>query len=82
MMLLLLLGCEEQAVETTCDTLCAHLVTECSFDAYPSMDSCVQGCAWQAEQGGDVEGEWACIEKAGCDAFGVLECEHKFGGIE
>ena len=82
MILWLLFACAEQAALTTCDTLCDQLVMTCEYAAYPSYDSCVQGCSYQAEQGGDVEAEQACIEKAKCDTMAILECEHKFGVSE
>jgi hypothetical protein len=82
MFFLMLFACATQEAETTCEALCDHLVMTCDYAAYPTLDSCVQGCSYQAEQGGDVVGQQTCIEKAQCDTFGILECEHKFGAGE
>lgn len=76
-LLVLLLGCGKAT--TSCDALCDHLVLECGYAAFPSRDSCLQGCGYEEELGGDVEAELTCVEKAGCDTFGILECERKFG---
>jgi hypothetical protein len=77
-LLLLVVGCQPEEV-TTCEALCDHMVNECEYDAYPSMDSCEQGCAYSQSEGADVDKEQQCIAKANCDTFGILECEHKFG---
>jgi len=77
MLLVLLLGCGKAA--TTCDAVCEHLVLECGYEAFPSFDSCLQGCVYEEELGADMGGELGCLEKAGCDTFGILECERKFG---
>ena len=39
-----------------CDLLCAQLVGVCALAAYPSNDSCMQGCEWSAQQGAQVVG--------------------------
>lgn len=62
-----------------CNDLCDALVIDCNYDAFPSYDSCLQGCLFDAEQGADVEGELVCVEGAACDTFAILECEHSHG---
>lgn len=80
-LVLWLIGCDTDE-ETVCQTLCRELVTECGYGAYPTFESCQQGCGFQQGQGADVEGESACILKASCDTFAILECEHRFGPAE
>lgn len=63
----------------TCETLCTELVTTCAFDAYPSFDSCLQGCAYDGTLGADLEQEASCIQASECDVFRVLGCQHRFG---
>ncbi|MDP2315685.1 MAG: hypothetical protein Q8P41_22495 [Pseudomonadota bacterium] len=79
MILFLLLACGAAAEKETCESLCDVMYKECEYGAYPSYESCLQGCAYQQSEGGNVEGELVCIEKAECDTFAILECEHKFG---
>jgi hypothetical protein len=75
---LLLAGCAggAAAYPPECDDLCAELVGVCAIEAYPSRDSCVQGCAYRAESGADVAGEAACVADAACDLFAVVDCAH------
>lgn len=77
-MIWLLLACAPGAARS-CEDLCRTLVQECGYEAYPSFQSCQEGCAYAIEQGADVEAEKACIEAASCDVFRVLECEHDHG---
>lgn len=79
---LMLLACADETVETTCDVMCKELVETCAYQAYPSYESCVQGCTYQQDQGGDIEGQNTCVEKAECDTFEIIDCEHKFGVSE
>jgi hypothetical protein len=67
------------ATDAACDELCGMLYEDCAYGAFPSMDSCLEGCAWDAEQGADVEHETDCVADAACDTFGVLDCQHRFG---
>jgi len=78
---LLLLGCgEEKTDDETCESLCGILVQDCAFAAYPTRDSCTQGCAYRREQGADVDGLLQCVEDAeSCDPFAIAECEHASG---
>lgn len=80
-LLALLLACATSEADT-CETMCRQLVQDCAYAAYPELDSCVQGCLYQEEQGADVEGEARCVEKAECDTFAIVECEHAFGGAD
>lgn len=76
-LLLLLLGCPGEA--TSCDSLCNHLVLQCGYAAFPDLDSCLQGCGYEQEQGGRIDDELRCIETASCDTFAILDCERRFG---
>ncbi len=73
-------GCwSEEDVDQTCDSLCTLLVQECGYGAFPSRDSCTQGCLFSQEQGADVAAQLECIEEAdGCDTFALAECEHAY----
>ena len=76
----LLTGCQSEAeIDPECEKLCTALASDCSYRAYPSMDSCLQGCAWEKKQGADIASELSCIESAGCDTFTVIECSHLYG---
>ena len=80
-----LVGCLHQKIaETSCDKICDILVQDCSYDAFPSLDSCWEGCAYQEEEfeDYDVDGHLACLETANCDTFAILECSHEFEGVE
>jgi len=73
-------GCAaDEEVNANCDALCTVLVQECAYTAYPSLDSCMQGCVYNQAQGADVAGQLECIEDAGeCDTFAIAECEHAY----
>jgi hypothetical protein len=75
---LVLAGCTS-AEESVCQELCIELVTNCEYAAYPSLESCQQGCAYSASEGVDVDAEAACILDAACDTFAIIECEHEYG---
>lgn len=72
-------GCAPQDDNATCEALCSTLVTSCEFDAYPSLDSCLQGCAYEGSLGADLEKESTCIADAECDIFQVVGCQHRYG---
>ena len=59
-----------------CVSLCDALVTDCSYEAYPTMDSCLQGCSYDIELGKDIGGQRECVETANCDLFAIVECQH------
>lgn len=63
----------------TCKDMCNELVGMCDYAAFPSYDSCLEGCAYNEEQGGDVEGQNECIQTAECDTFAIIECENQYG---
>jgi hypothetical protein len=71
-------GCAERSEGRApeCVSLCEELVGNCGFDAYPSVDSCLQGCAWNLDQGVDVDAQDQCVSDAECDTFAIIECEH------
>lgn len=77
--LLMLLGCEQKVENQTCENICEELVFNCSYDAYPSKDSCMQGCLYKFEQGAKMERAETCIMEAECDTFEIIECEHAEG---
>ena len=62
-----------------CQDLCIELVTTCQYAAFPSLESCVQGCSYNAAEGADIAGEEACVSAAECDTFAIIECEHEYG---
>lgn len=79
-LLFLLAACGGPAAQKeTCELLCDELYQTCEYDAYPSYESCLQGCAYQQSEGADMKGQQACVAKAECDTFAILECEHKYG---
>ena len=55
------------------------LVVECEYGAFPSVDSCMSGCGYNFSEGADIESQLACVERAGCDTFTILECENAYG---
>lgn len=71
MLLLSLLACGAQ---DPCERTCLLLVEQCRFEAYPSTESCLQGCLYDQEQGVDIEAQLACYEEASCDPFDTIEC--------
>ncbi len=79
--LLMLLSCTPipEKVDETCKDLCDELVMVCGFDAYPSKESCAQGCAYNQEKGADTQGQLECVEAAQCALAEIVECEHTFG---
>ncbi len=80
---LMLLGCSTEAeTDEICESMCQELVQTCEYDAYPSYESCMQGCAFEREEGGQIEPQAECILQAKCDTFAIVECQHKFGAAE
>ena len=75
---LFFLGCEAEA-EVPCETLCDELVKTCEYKAFPEYDSCVSGCLYDEEAGGQSEALRDCVLDAACDTFAVVECENDFG---
>jgi hypothetical protein len=77
--LVVLAACASE-VKRTCQDLCTELVTSCDNPAFPNIDSCIQGCLYDAEElGADVVSEFTCVQEAACDLFAIIECEHQFG---
>jgi hypothetical protein len=67
------------AADGPCADLCSELVGICAYSAFPGMDSCLEGCAFDASEGQDVVGQAICVQNAECDTFAILECENSFG---
>lgn len=64
-----------------CYDLCSELQGECGYAAFPTFDSCYQGCLYnEAERGADIGAELACVNAAECNTFDIMECEHTHGG--
>ena len=74
----LLTACKDPA-DGVCDTMCKELVQTCAYAAYPSFDSCMQGCLYADDQGSDIKAEQKCVRRADCDTFTIVECEHTYG---
>lgn len=74
-LVLLAAGCSK---ELPCESLCQTLVMDCEYAAYPSLDSCVEGCLYDQDQGADIVGETECMDAAQCDPIGVVECAREF----
>lgn len=62
-----------------CTDLCNELVIACGFEAFPTVDSCMQGCEYNADNGADIGAQLLCVDAAVCDTFQILECEHAYG---
>ena len=75
-----LAGCPtSSAPVTACDQLCDVLVDECGSPAFPSHDSCMQGCGYNETEGADTQAHLTCVDEAACDTFAIVECENQFG---
>ena len=82
-LLLALAACSQKTPEAeACEELCFELVSHCAYEAYPSTESCMQGCLYDVSLGGDPIGMLPCVQAANCDEFAVVECEHVYGGVE
>lgn len=64
---------------SACSDLCNELVITCGFEAFPTLDSCLQGCEYNVDNGADVGAQLLCVDAAVCDTFQILECEHAYG---
>ena len=67
------------ACQTECEALCEELVLNCGMEAYPSVNSCVEGCLYEESQGANTTEFLSCVERAECDTFRILECQNDFG---
>jgi len=77
--LLLLAACESTSTPATpCGDMCDELVRTCSYQAYPSFESCLQGCEYEQTNGRDTSGQKDCVLDAACDTFAIVECEHAY----
>ena len=77
--LAILAGCTTAVPPTPCGEMCDELVSTCSYAAYPSFESCLQGCEYEEQTNGrDVAGQQACVADAECNTFAIVECEHAY----
>ena len=72
-------ACAPEVEPSACFDLCTNLYSTCGYEAFPTLESCQQGCEWNLDQGADIGGQLLCIEEANCDTFAILECEHAYG---
>lgn len=72
-------GCATTAEYKACESMCKELVRTCSYEAFPTTDSCMVGCAEEAANGADVFGQEDCILDADCDTFAIVECQNSYG---
>ena len=78
---LFLMGCAgETTEEGVCHDMCTELTGTCGYASFPDINSCVQGCEYNATQGADIAGQSPPASMcAQCDTFAIMECEHAFG---
>ena len=62
-----------------CADVCKELYQECAYAAFPSYESCIEGCAYNEEEGADMETQLECFQGAECDTFAIIECENQYG---
>ena len=82
-----LVGCNggesSVALAGPCGDMCKNLVQECGYAAFPTVESCFDGCLYAEEEGADVGAQSTCVETAmaggTCDTFAIVECEHAHG---
>jgi hypothetical protein len=82
LVLSLALGCTEPVADDeyeACVSLCDELVRTCSYDAYPTTESCMAGCADQVNAEAELFELEACILDAECDTFAIIECQNHHG---
>lgn len=76
-------ACVGTGEQSDCSKMCDTLMRDCTYEAYPTTESCLQGCQYNADNGGDVAGQKACLDEAtaddSCDTFAVIECENAYG---
>ncbi|MEQ1508002.1 MAG: hypothetical protein ABMB14_37585 [Myxococcota bacterium] len=72
-------GCPGPTTAAVCDDLCAMMMFDCGYAAFPDPTSCAQGCAYDASQGAEVHALYGCFADAGCDTPTVLQCAREYG---
>jgi hypothetical protein len=75
---LLAAACTPATPASPCGRMCRELVQNCGYAAYPTFDSCLQGCGYNESEGADIDGQEACVAAAECDTFAIVECEHAY----
>ena len=77
--ILLNVGCQPEPEYGICEDICKVVYTTCQFEAYPSFDSCLEGCFYNEEEGADMDSQYECFNDAECDTFAIVECENAYG---
>ena len=73
-------ACQPKSTEYgICGDICQELYQQCEYAAFPSYESCLEGCAYNEEEGADLEEQLTCFQEAECDTFGIIECENQYG---
>lgn len=67
-----------------CGDMCRVLVQDCAYAAFPTVESCFEGCLYAEEEGAAVDAQSTCVQAAApeagtCDTFAIVECEHAHG---
>ena len=70
---------EGDVQDETCMSLCDELHGACAYDAFPDLNSCLEGCLYSEDEGADIEAQLSCIVESECDTFEILECENQHG---
>lgn len=81
MLLLWLWSCgpEPEAIDPNCTRVCDELVGSCALPSFPDRSSCLDGCGYALQEGADVAGWADCADRAACDPFALVACEHAYG---
>jgi len=72
-------GCQESSEYGICSDVCQELYQQCEYAAFPSYESCIEGCAYNEEEGADMEDQLECFQDAECNTFEIIECENEHG---
>lgn len=73
------IGCQPEPEYGICEDICIEVYSTCQFAAYPSFESCLEGCFYNEEEGADMNAQYECFQEAACDTFEIVECENTYG---
>ena len=73
------ISCQPTPEYGICEDICKEVYSTCQFAAYPSFDSCLEGCFYNEEEGADMDAQYECFQEAACDTFEIVECENTYG---